>query len=316
MLDAAHLNAQARTLSVQAQPGLLNMGVMDIGAGRVWRLDETGHYPLAGLSKLAAAAAALALVDAGRLHLNQAVRLTPEDVGPPPSRLNGLIERARGGGGVAPPLADLIGLAIQHDDSTAGDAVLGLAGGPQAVTAWLRARGVEGVRIDRFDREWIPQMFGLGAFRPAWAAAPDFSQALDAVSAAQRQSAMDAYLADPRDTATAMGMLSLVDRLAVGALLSADSTRFLTALMRARAHADEGLAEGLPAGAVLAGLAATTPTSVGFTPADNAVGYAVTPDGRRLAMVVFIAGSTATAAARQRLMGDAARLLCAAPATG
>jgi beta-lactamase class A len=313
MLDAAQLSQSARRLSARAAPGLLNLGVMDIGQGRVWRLDEAGHYPLAGLSKLPAAAAALALADAGRLRLNQRVRLTAQDAGPPPSRLNRLVAGSPGGAGIETPLADLLGLSIQHDDSTAGDAVLRLAGGPGAVTDWLRARGVEGVRIDRYDRAWIPQMVGLGDFLPTWSAPAAFAEAIESVSAARRQSAMDDYLADPRDTATALGMLSLLGRLAAGTLISAESTRFLTALMRTRARADEGLAEGLPAGAALAAMGATTPTSVGFTPADNAAGFAVMPDGRRLAMAVFIAGSTATAAARRRLTADAARLLCAAP---
>ncbi len=316
MLDAAQLGRSARALGARAEPGLLNLGVMDIGAGRAWRLADTGHYPLAGISKLPAAAAVLALVDAGRLRLNQKVRLSPAEAGPPPSRLNPLIAAAHGAGGVETPLADLIGLAIQHDDSTAGDAVLGLAGGPRAVTDWLRRRGVEGVRLDRYDREWLPQAFGLDAFRPAWSEPAAFAEAIEAVSPAVRQAAMEAYLADPRDTATAPGLIALVDALATGTLVGPDSARFLTDLMRTRADAGQGFAEGLPAGAVLAAMAATTPTSLGFTPADNAAGFAVMPDGRRLAMVAFVAGSTATRGARGRLLAAAARLLCAGPSTG
>jgi beta-lactamase class A len=307
MPDAAELSRRARALSARARPGLLDIGATDIASGRVWYSDETGHYPMAGISKLPVAAAALALVDQGRLRLNQKVRLADEDVSPPPSRINRLF--ADGRRTIDTPLADLIGLAIQHDDSTAGDMVLRLAGGPRAVTDWLGARGVAGVRIDRYDREWIPEAFGLHEFRSEWREPSAFADAIEHVAPGVRQTAMDAYLADPRDTATAPGFIALMDRLAKGTLIGADSTRFLTNLMQA--HEDVGFAHGLPTGTALQAVGGATPTSLGFTPADTAAGLVQLAGGRRVALVVFLAGSTATARARRLLMGEAARLVAA-----
>jgi beta-lactamase class A len=307
-LDAAELSQGNRTLSARARPGLLDLGVVEIGSGRAWFGDATGQYPMAGVSKLPIVAAALALVDAGHLRLNQRVRLTLDDLSPP--RGSGTLALAPPpGGAVEPPLADLIALAIQRGDSTAGDAVLRLAGGPRAVTEWLRARGVEGVRVDRYDREWVCDMLALGPFRPAWGRPAAFAEAVEGISPAVRQSAMDAYLGDPRDTATAPGISGVLARLDSGTLLGSDSTRFLLALMGARADGGRGLAAGLRPGAILAGVGGSTPTSLGFTAADNEVGVAQLTDGRRLAITVFVAGSTATATARSRLIADAARLV-------
>jgi beta-lactamase class A len=307
-LDAAQLSRGSRALGARARPALLDLGVMEIGSGRVWYGDETGQYPLAGVSKLPTVAAVLALVDTGRLRLNQRVSLTQDDLSPPGAS-GTVVLRPPPASALEIPLADLVGLAIQRNDSTASDAILRLAGGPRAVTDWLAARGVQGVRVDRYDREWICDMLALGAFRPAWSRPAAFAEAVEGVSPAVRQSAMEAYLGDPRDTATAPGIVGLLERLEAGTLLGADSTRFLLALMGTRATGGRGFAAGLPAGAALAGVAGSTPTSLGFTAADNEIGLARLPDGRRLAIAVFVAGSTATANARGRLLADAARLV-------
>jgi beta-lactamase class A len=310
--DPAELSQGARALNARARPGLLDIGVMDVDHSRVWYADDMGHYPLVGLSKLLTAACALALVDSGRLRLNERLPFAIDDLSPPPSRINALFRGRADHQTINFPVADLIGLAMQHDDNTAGDAVLRRVGGPGAVTAWLRDKDLDGVRVDRYDRDRIPEMFGLGEFRPEWRDERGFAEALEAIPPAERQSAMDRYLGDPRDTATAPGMVGVLDKLAIGELLSAESTRFLLSLMSARPDAGQGVAAGLPAGSTFASAAASSHTSLGFTPAENEAGLVTLPGGRRLAIVVFLAGSTATAAARARLLADAGRLAATA----
>jgi beta-lactamase class A len=310
--DADTLARGARALSEQAEPGLLALGVTDLAGPRVWCSDNTGQYPMAGLARLPIAAAALALVDAGKARLNERVRIAADELGPPPSRVNGLFPDAGEGRSAELPLADLVALAIQRQDSTAGDAVMRRAGGPAAVTAWLRSQGIEGVRVDRYEREVAQQAFGLEGARVDWRGERGFETALDNVAAARRQETMEAYLADPRDSATIRGVLSLLVALAAGSLLSSDSTRFLLGLMSSRAGGERGLAVGLPRGAALASVAGAMRTVLGFTPADNEAAVATLAGGRRLAMVAFIAGSTATADARGALMAQAARLLARA----
>jgi beta-lactamase class A len=249
-------------------------------------------------------------VDEGKLRLNERLRIARDDLCPPPGLVNAQFVHE-----AAPldvPLADLIALAIQHDDNTAADSVLRRVGGPGAVTSWLEAKGLKGLRLDSFCRQRIPQMFGLGDFRPEWADERGFARALEAIPPAEREEAMDRYLADSRDTATVPAMIGFLDKLASGQLLSGDSTRFLMSLMTDRPEASHGLAAGLPPGSTFASAGAASPTSLGLTPVDNHAGIATLPDGRRLAMAVFLVGSAATATQRAQLMADAGRLLATA----
>jgi beta-lactamase class A len=68
------------------------------------------------------------------------------------------------------------------------------------------------------------------------------------------------------------------------------------------------LRAGLPAGASLAHKTGTAATDLGLTPATNDIGIVTLASGRRFALAAYLAGSTATPAARDRLIADAAAL--------
>lgn len=301
-LDVRLLSGGLPALADRARPGLLNLAVMEIGGGAPFVADATGLYPLAGLAKLPIAAATLALVDAGRLRLNTRLQLSAADLAPPPSRINAEVLKRPDAGALALPVADLIALAIQQDDSTASDLLMGTIGGPAAVTAWARANGVEGLRVDRSDRDRLCDLFATGPFKPDWATPEAWAAAREASDPSVRQGALDAYLADPRDTITAPAALDLLNRLATGALLSPDSGQFLLSLMTGSAPAS-GLAGGLPADAVMAHKSGATPTALGFTAASGELALVTLAGGSRLAVGAFLAGSTATAPDRADLFG-------------
>jgi beta-lactamase class A len=299
------------SLADRARPGLLNLAVMEVGGGAPFVADPAGLYPLAGLAKLPVVAATLARVDAGRLRLNTRIELTAADLAPPPSRINAELLKRPGGGVLALPVADLISLAIQQDDSTASDILLRMIGGPAAVTAWIQGRGVAGLRVDRSERDRLCDLFATGPFKPDWASPEAWAAAREAADPAVRQGAMDSYLADPRDTTTAPGALDFLNRLATGALLVADSGHFLLSLMKGSAPAS-GLAAGLPADAVLAHKVGATPTALGFTTAADELAIVTLAGGARLAVAAFLAGSTATAPARADLFAGLGALVARA----
>ncbi len=301
-LDVRRLADGVPPLAARARPGLLNLAVQELGAGAPFVADPAGLYPLAGVAKLPIAAATLALVDAGRLRLDTRIELTVAELAPPPSRINAAVIKRSGGGALALPVADLIALAIQQDDSTASDVLLRTLGGPSAVTDWLASKAIRGLRLDRSDRDRLCDLFATGPFQPDWASPEAWATARVATDPSVRQGAMDAYLADPRDTTTAPAALAFLDQLASGTLLLADSTQFLLALMTGSAPAS-GLAGGLPQDAVLAHKAGATPTALGFTTAANELAIVTLAGGARLAVGAFLAGSTASAAARADLFG-------------
>jgi beta-lactamase class A len=263
---------------------------------------------MAGLTALPTAAAALAEVDAGRLKLGERITITEMDLSAPYSAIDQAWPTPPDRHATVMPAIDLISLAIQADDNTAADAVMKRLGGPGAVTAWLRQVGVKEMRVDRYAREVAQNSSGMEPFRPQWKDEAAWIAARDTVPAAGRETAMNAYLADPRDTTTARAAVQLLYLLSLGDLLSAASTRLLLTLMATSRTGANRLAAGLPAGAALAQKAASTRTDLGLTPAVNDVGIVTFKDGRRIIMAGFLAGSTATQAQRDRLFADAARL--------
>ena len=297
-------------LAAHAAPGTLNLGVMTFDTLAVWCADQSRRFPMAGLAKAPVAAAALAEVDAGRLKLNDMIMIRAVDRSPPPSRVN-LAFPPRGEDELRLPAADLIALAVQEGDNTAADVIAAHIGGPGAVTAWLRQHDIKDMHIDRYQRELQTDMFGMASFRAAWRDEAAWATARASIPPALRESAMAKFLADPRDTTTAEAALDFLNRLSGGDLLSRGSTRLLLRLM-STTTGPALLRAGLPARAVLAHQSGVSATDLGLTPVANDMGVVTLPNGRRFAMAVFLAGSTATAAQREALIAEAARLAVSA----
>lgn len=306
--DAKVLDAGFPALARRAQPGFLNFGLLTTSREVLWCWNATARMPLQSVMKAPLAAAALAEVDAGRLRLAERIPITAMDLSPLASAIDRAWPTPPAGHAMNLPAVDLIALAVQQSDNTAADVIMHRIGGPGAVTAWLRLKDIDDIRIDRYERELQQDVAGMPPFQPEWKDLPLWIAARDAVPAAQRDEAMNAYLADPRDTATVPAALSFLHRLALGELLSPASTRLLLTLMSHTATGLGRLRAGLPPGASLAHKTGSSPTDLGFTPATNDIGIATLADGRGVALAAFLAGSTATEAERDRLIADAARL--------
>jgi len=303
---ASHSTLLARSLDSlarAARPGTLAVGVADLATGQTAGVALDRPMPMQSVFKAFLGARVLAEVDAGRLTLDSAVTLARADLAPPYSPVaDAWPGRARY------TVAELLEAAVGASDNTAADVLMRLVGGPAAVTRFLRAHGITGVRVDRYEREFQPQSVGLGPFREAWIGEAAFTRALAAVPPARRRAALRAYLADPRDTATPRGALAFLGALHAGRLLSPASTRHLLDVMTRTGTGARRLKAGLPAGAVLVHKTGTGRTEQGVNSATNDIGLVTLPDGRRFAMAVFLAGSTAPDSAREALFAAAARL--------
>jgi beta-lactamase class A len=309
-LDLDRLERGHRLLAARAAPGILSLGVMTLDSPAVWSADPRGPSPMQSVFKAPLAAAALAEVDAGRLTLNEIIRIGADDLSPPPSRLNTALPPD--GGDLDIPAVDLIALAVRESDNTAADSIMRRIGGPGAVTAWLRAHDISDMRVDRYERELQPDLCGLASFRPAWKTQAAWSGARQDVPPARKEAAIAAYLADPRDTATARAALDFLSKLADGALLSRSSTSLLLRLMTEAPTGPGRLRAGLPADATLAHKTGSSGTDLGLTPVTNDIGLVTLRDGRRFAMAALLTGSTATESQRDALIADTARLAVSA----
>jgi beta-lactamase class A len=300
-LDTNRLSAGYAALRARAKPGVLGFGV---ALGEIlWVSDPTARFPMQSVFKVFLAAATLGAVDAGQLKLAEPVAVTRADLVP----WHSLIAEKWQGESMALPVVDLMALAVQESDNVAADVLMRRIGGPAAVMTWLHSKTFDGISVDRYEKDLQPDTHGLGPFQPAWSDPKAWAAARDAVPAAAQEAATARYLADPRDTAAVPGALDFLSRLAGGELLSAPSTRLLLRLMTDSDSLDR-LKAGLPSGASLAHKTGTSATDLGLTPATNDIGVVTLANGRRFSVAAFLSGSTATEAARDGLIADAARL--------
>lgn len=268
-----------------------------------WRLDGRGPhlglnagrpFPMASTFKVAVAAKLLADIDAGRLALDRMVEV-PLDRYVPSEVIADRFPHP----GVALSVHNLLELMLTQSDNTATDVLVAEAGGAAAVTAWLRAQGIDGQRVDRDTAQLLRDFFDLGPgpLEQAFAAASQEDPAL-----LQRGARAHApFDTDPRDTSTPEAMARLLERLFSGEALSPAGTGVLADIMAGCRTCDARLRGRLPPGTAVADKTGTVGGSV------NAVGVVTLPDGARFVIAAFVMGSNAPVPERERVIAEAAR---------
>lgn len=301
VLGVKRLDEDVRAIAKRAAPGVLGFGLMNLESGQSWTWNGERRFPMQSVFKIAVGAAMLAEVDAGRLALDEAISIDAKDLSPPRSPIADAWP-----GRTVYSAEELLVAAVSDSDNTAADVLMRRIGGPGAVSGWLQAEKFEEVRVDRYERELQPEANGLGSFRPAWKGA-GFQAALATVPPAQRLAAAEAYLRDPRDTATPRGMTVFLSRLDAGELLSPASTLRLVTIMANSPRGPERLKAGLPRGAFFAHKIGTGNSFGGRTSAYNDVGILALADKRSYAISAFLTGSTADEPTRAALLADLGR---------
>jgi len=122
-----------------------------------------------------------------------------------------------------------------------------------------------------------------------------------------RDAAWRRYQTDVRDTATPAGMTALLRSLAAGKLLSPSSSRYILDIMKQTVTFPDRLKAGLAPSWTIAHKTGTSDTWKGVTAAPNDVGILSAPDGRWIAIAVFVADSPAPDRARAALIASLAK---------
>src|SRR5205814_2892745 len=103
-------------------------------AGSIASLDSHGHFPMQSVYKLPISLAVMEQVDAGKLRLDEKVRIAKTDyVG----RAAHSPIRDQNPQGAELTVAELLRFALVESDGTASDVLMKLAGGHEAVQARL-----------------------------------------------------------------------------------------------------------------------------------------------------------------------------------
>jgi len=247
-------------------------------AGAAAELIETGQsaafqggdrFPMESVAKLPIAMMILSEVDRGNLTMDEKIRVLPADLVPP---------------GMHSPLRDqhphgseasiraLLEHTIQQSDGTASDVLLRLTGGPKRVTAYIRTLGVEGMAIEVSEG-------AIGRNDQA------------------------GY----RNWTTPESAVALLRALEAGRGLSPESRALLLRLMSTSSTSVNRIQGLLPQGAPVAHKTGSSGTAHGVTRGTNDIGIVTLPDGRHLAIAVFVADSRAGEAVREGVIAKIAR---------
>jgi beta-lactamase class A len=114
-------------------------------------------------------------------------------------------------------------------------------------------------------------------------------------------------LSDPRDTGTPNGTVQLLSRLFRGEALSPASTARLIAILKSTTTFPTRIKGLLPPGTVVAHKTGSSGVVNGFAVATNDSGVVYLPNGRQLAVSVYLKGSTRPDAERDRVIARIAR---------
>ena len=267
----AQIRLQAQMTKIAAAThGPVGAAVVVVEGGKAVALQGDRRFPMQSVYKIAIGMALLHQVDLGKVKLDQQVHITKAEL-PLPPHYSPLRDRYPNGATVT--ISKLLDEMITVSDNTASDSLLNLAGGPQQVTAYMRRLRLRDI----------------------------------VVAASEATMAQNEQVEQYRNWATPNAMLGLLCALQQGRGLSAGSRRRLLDKMartQTGAHQIKGL---LPAGAVVAHKTGSSGTEDGLTRATNDAGLLTLPDGKHLAVVVFVSDTRASMAVQEAVIAKIAR---------
>jgi beta-lactamase class A len=299
-LDAANLQTHLANV-VKAFDGRIGACIQAGERTACVRGEES--FSLQSVMKLLVGTAVLDAVDKGRRRLDDEATIRAQDLSLNVQPLAQLV----GSSGYRTTIGDLVRRAIIDSDSAATDFLIAQLGGPSAVQAVLKAKGISGIRIDRDERHLQTEIAGL-MWQPEYVDATVLNRALEAVPETRRQEAYRKYQVDSRDTATPKGMASFLIRLARGDLLSSSSTEYVLKAMDECKTFPNRLKAGVAPGWKIAHKTGTSGSWKGLTVATNDVGILTSPDASQVSIAVFVADSRASSADRAAIIAK----ICAA----
>jgi beta-lactamase class A len=284
-----------------ASGGTVGVTAIHVETGQRVSLRGGERFPMQSVYKIPIALQLLRLADEGRVDLDRRVAVTRADLRPGISTLAD--DHPNGGTFV---LRDLVERMASASDNTTSDVVLRIAGGPAAVTANLRAHGVQGVRVDRSEGRMSLDFSGI-PYAPGREQRSVVDSLFARLSPAHQRTAMETYLADPRDTSTPDGMADLLVKLQRGRFLRPASRAELMRILTRTPTGAARLKARLPAGTAVAHKTGTSRTVAGTTAVVNDVGIVTLPDGSHVAVAVFVKRSTRGTEAAERAIAAISR---------
>ena len=263
----AELQKQIEQIAAAAK-GRVGVAAEVLETGEAVLLNPHDHYPMQSVYKLPIGMAVLAQVDQGKLKLEQRMRVEKSDlVGP---GLHSPI-RDRNPNGVELSLSELLRFAVSESDGTASDVLLKLVG-VEAVTKYLSELDITEIIVanteNEISQDWQTQY---------------------------------------RNWTSPHGAVQLLRALHERRGVSEQSQQLLLKFMTETPTGPKRLKGLLPKTVVVAHKTGTSGASNGVNAATNDIGLITLPDGRHLALAVFVSDSPADLVTRERVIAQIAK---------
>jgi beta-lactamase class A len=263
------LRKQIATFAATAQ-GKVSVACSLPGSDLNCDLNPVAKPPMQSVFKLPLGIMALHLVEQGKLSLDQSIRFRPEDRILP--QTYSPLQDQYPAADVEIPLRDLLQMTVSLSDNVAADIVLQVAGGPGALNDYVNSLGIAGFHIE------------------------------DGEAKLHRD-----VTAQYRNWFQPQAAVQLLRQLVDNRLLTAEHSRLVLSWMRDTPRAGNRIKGLLPTGTVVMHKPGTSGSDNGVTHATNDIGLILLPDGRYLAMAVFISDSQADEASRDAVIARIAR---------
>jgi beta-lactamase class A len=232
-------------------------------------LNEHGHPPMQSVFKFPLALTVLHQIEEGKLRLAQQVRFEKSDRYPGSySPLQDQFPDAD----VDVRLDRLLQLSVGMSDNIATDILLRLIGGPPTVQAYLDSLGFSAIHVRDTERAMH-----------------------------------DDHGLQYRNSADPTAMVALLRRFADKSPLNPEHTALLNEWITDTPSTPNRIKGQLPPGTVVAHKGGSSDTENGITAATNDVGLITLPNGKRLALAVFVTDAHADNAARETAIARIAR---------
>ncbi len=230
-------------------------------------LNPEAHAPMQSVFKLPLALAILHQVEQGKFSLDQPIPFQKSDLILP--RPYSPLQDRYPQAGVDVPLRELLRMTVSLSDNTAADMLLRLAGGPKTVGEYVSSLGVTGFHL-RDDERALHRDHSL-QYRNWF---------------------------EPR------GAVQLLRIIADHSPLRVEHTALLLQWMRASSGQ---LGADLPDGTMVADKTGHSDVDKGVAAATNDIGLITLPDGRQLAIAVFVTDATADETTRFKVVSQIAK---------
>ncbi len=247
--------------------GRVGAAALVVESGERAAMNGSAHFPMQSVYKLPIAMALLHLVDEAKLSLDQSVAIRPD-------------QYVTGGkhsplrdefpSGTRKTVRELVRYTIVESDGSASDALLRVVGGPSVVTRYVRSLGITDLVVANSEMEM------------------------------SQQTQYD-------DRCTPQAAVKLLVILEKGKTLSKSSRALLLQYMQETETGKMRIRHLLPKGTTVADKTGASGTQNGRTAATNDIGLVTLPDGRHLAIAIFVSDSAASDEAREGVIAKIAR---------